>query len=199
MEAHDPRPGMGRRLAVLSQIRLQSVLSKPHAPRQIQGLEHVYSLPGSALQTLNALDPSSCLSTPSNLSSHSFGLARLTSYPGTSLSELLFKRDVPPQVSFAGLIREPKYGHLAALHSALRACEPALLAVDEPLQLQLGPQQEVRGTGPSSPLSISELFACRGADSTHGEDIGLVTHMLEARPESKHAPEVPKLLVKEVG
>lgn len=135
-------------LAVLSQNRLQSVLSKPHAPKQIQGLEHVYSLPGSALQTLNALDPFSCLSTPSNLSSHSVGLARLTSYPGTSLSELLFKRDVSPQVSFAGLIREPKYGHLAALHSALRACEAALLAVDEPLQLQLGPQQEVRGTGP---------------------------------------------------
>jgi hypothetical protein len=162
-------------------------------------VEHVYSLPGSAqhtLQTPSALNPSSCRSTPSNPFSRFF--ARLTLYPGTSLSDLHFKRDVSPQV-FAGLIREPKYGHLAALHSALRTCEAALLAVDEPLTLQLGPSQEVSRTGPHR-FSV-DFWNVRMAWSyfdIQGEQrLGYTRfkrHVLKV-----NMPRSPEILVKEVG
>lgn len=42
-----------------------------------------------------------------------------------------------------GLIREPKWGHLKDLHTALKLCEPALVSADSPQYIKLGPKQEV--------------------------------------------------------
>ncbi|KAK3038360.1 hypothetical protein RJ639_031456 [Escallonia herrerae] len=42
-----------------------------------------------------------------------------------------------------GLLRQPKWGHLKDLHAAIKLCEPALVAVDSPQYLKLGPMQEV--------------------------------------------------------
>ncbi|KAJ4954849.1 hypothetical protein NE237_011632 [Protea cynaroides] len=42
-----------------------------------------------------------------------------------------------------GLLRQPKWGHLKDLHSAIKLCEPALVAVDDSAQyIWLGPNQE---------------------------------------------------------
>ncbi|KAK2967259.1 hypothetical protein RJ640_012587 [Escallonia rubra] len=41
-----------------------------------------------------------------------------------------------------GLLRQPKWGHLKDLHAAIKLCEPALVAVDSPQYLKLGPMQE---------------------------------------------------------
>ncbi|CAI9272316.1 unnamed protein product [Lactuca saligna] len=40
-----------------------------------------------------------------------------------------------------GLIRQPKYGHLAELHKAIKQCEPGLVASD-PIIVSLGPRQQ---------------------------------------------------------
>ncbi|KAI3519199.1 hypothetical protein L1887_08226 [Cichorium endivia] len=40
-----------------------------------------------------------------------------------------------------GLIRQPKYGHLAELHKAIKQCEPALVSSD-PIVIPLGPLQQ---------------------------------------------------------
>ncbi|KAA0049141.1 beta-galactosidase 9 isoform X1 [Cucumis melo var. makuwa] len=42
-----------------------------------------------------------------------------------------------------GLIREPKWGHLKDLHTALKLCEPALVSADSPQYIKLGPKQEL--------------------------------------------------------
>lgn len=45
---------------------------------------------------------------------------------------------------FAGLIRQPKWGHMKDLHAAIKLCEPALIAVDGIGQYTwLGSNQEV--------------------------------------------------------
>lgn len=44
--------------------------------------------------------------------------------------------------SFAGLIRQPKYGHLKELHRAVHLCENALVSTD-PTVTSLGGLQEV--------------------------------------------------------
>lgn len=45
----------------------------------------------------------------------------------------------------AGLLSQPKWGHLKDLHAAIKLCEPALIAVDDgPQYIQLGAKQEVR-------------------------------------------------------
>lgn len=44
--------------------------------------------------------------------------------------------------SFAGLIRQPKYGHLKELHRAVKLCEKALVSTD-PTVTSLGGLQEV--------------------------------------------------------
>ncbi|KAH7833498.1 hypothetical protein Vadar_006946 [Vaccinium darrowii] len=41
-----------------------------------------------------------------------------------------------------GLLRQPKWGHLKDLHAAIKLCEPALVAVDSPQYITLGPKQE---------------------------------------------------------
>ncbi|KAK9664551.1 hypothetical protein RND81_14G050700 [Saponaria officinalis] len=41
-----------------------------------------------------------------------------------------------------GLLSQPKWGHLKDLHAAIKLCEPALVAVDSPQFIKLGPQQE---------------------------------------------------------
>ncbi|GMP77971.1 hypothetical protein CsSME_00034069 [Camellia sinensis var. sinensis] len=41
-----------------------------------------------------------------------------------------------------GLLRQPKWGHLKDLHDAIKLCEPALVAVDSPQYMKLGPKQE---------------------------------------------------------
>ncbi|KAJ8634269.1 hypothetical protein MRB53_027605 [Persea americana] len=42
-----------------------------------------------------------------------------------------------------GLLSQPKWGHLKDLHSAIKLCEPALVAVDDaPQYIRLGPMQE---------------------------------------------------------
>ncbi|XP_074276233.1 beta-galactosidase 9 isoform X2 [Silene latifolia] len=41
-----------------------------------------------------------------------------------------------------GLLSQPKWGHLKDLHLAIRLCEAALVAVDSPQYVMLGPQQE---------------------------------------------------------
>ncbi|CAL5416749.1 unnamed protein product [Camellia sinensis] len=41
-----------------------------------------------------------------------------------------------------GLLRQPKWGHLKDLHYAIKLCEPALVAVDSPQYMKLGPKQE---------------------------------------------------------
>ncbi|KAL9237831.1 hypothetical protein vseg_012334 [Gypsophila vaccaria] len=41
-----------------------------------------------------------------------------------------------------GLLSQPKWGHLRDLHAAIKLCEPALVAVDSPHYVKLGPQQE---------------------------------------------------------
>ncbi|XP_059632138.1 beta-galactosidase 9 [Cornus florida] len=41
-----------------------------------------------------------------------------------------------------GLLRQPKWGHLKDLHAAIKLCEPALVAVDSPQYIKLGPMQE---------------------------------------------------------
>ncbi|GMP78009.1 hypothetical protein CsSME_00034100 [Camellia sinensis var. sinensis] len=42
-----------------------------------------------------------------------------------------------------GLLRQPRWGHLKDLHDATKLCEPALVAVDSPQSMKLGPRQEV--------------------------------------------------------
>lgn len=46
-------------------------------------------------------------------------------------------------LGFLGLLNEPKWGHLKDLHAVLKLCEPALVAVDSPTYIKLGPKQEV--------------------------------------------------------
>ncbi|CAL5358232.1 unnamed protein product [Camellia sinensis] len=41
-----------------------------------------------------------------------------------------------------GLLRQPKWGHLKDMHDAIKLCEPALVAVDSPQYMKLGPKQE---------------------------------------------------------
>ncbi|KAL2506415.1 Beta-galactosidase 9 [Abeliophyllum distichum] len=41
-----------------------------------------------------------------------------------------------------GLLSQPKWGHLKDLHAAIKLCEPALVAVDSPQYIKLGPKQE---------------------------------------------------------
>ncbi|KAG6597280.1 Beta-galactosidase 9, partial [Cucurbita argyrosperma subsp. sororia] len=41
-----------------------------------------------------------------------------------------------------GLLREPKWGHLKDLHTALKLCEPALVSADSPQYIKLGSKQE---------------------------------------------------------
>ncbi|KAL2923335.1 Beta-galactosidase 9 [Bienertia sinuspersici] len=41
-----------------------------------------------------------------------------------------------------GLLSQPKWGHLKDLHAAIKLCEPALVAVDSPHYIKLGPMQE---------------------------------------------------------
>lgn len=44
----------------------------------------------------------------------------------------------------AGILRQPKWGHLKDLHATIKLCEPALTAVDgSPQYVKLGPMQEV--------------------------------------------------------
>lgn len=45
--------------------------------------------------------------------------------------------------SYLGLLSEPKWGHLKDLHAAIKLCESALVAVDSPQYIKLGPKQEV--------------------------------------------------------
>ncbi|KAL7209490.1 hypothetical protein ACSBR1_031099 [Camellia fascicularis] len=40
------------------------------------------------------------------------------------------------------LLRQPRWGHLKDLHDATKLCEPALVAVDSPQYMKLGPKQE---------------------------------------------------------
>lgn len=45
---------------------------------------------------------------------------------------------------FSGFLRQPKWGHLKDLHTAIKLCEPALIAVDgSPQYVKLGSMQEV--------------------------------------------------------
>ncbi|XP_057482811.1 beta-galactosidase 9 isoform X1 [Actinidia eriantha] len=46
-----------------------------------------------------------------------------------------------------GLLRQPKWGHLKDLHAAIKLCEPALVAVDSPQYIKLGPMQEAHVYG----------------------------------------------------
>lgn len=47
-------------------------------------------------------------------------------------------------IGCAGLIRQPKWGHMKDLHAAIMLCEPALTAVDAvPKSSWLGSNQEV--------------------------------------------------------
>ncbi|KAI8003846.1 Beta-galactosidase 9 [Camellia lanceoleosa] len=41
-----------------------------------------------------------------------------------------------------GLLRQPRWGRLKDLHDAIKLCEPALVAVDSPQYMKLGPKQE---------------------------------------------------------
>ncbi|KAH6832659.1 beta galactosidase 9 [Perilla frutescens var. hirtella] len=41
-----------------------------------------------------------------------------------------------------GLLRQPKWGHLKDLHAAIKLCESALIAVNSPQYIKLGPKQE---------------------------------------------------------
>ncbi|GMP71587.1 hypothetical protein CsSME_00029932 [Camellia sinensis var. sinensis] len=43
-----------------------------------------------------------------------------------------------------GLLRQPKWGHLKDMHDAIKLCEPALVAIDSPQYMKLGPKQESR-------------------------------------------------------
>ncbi|KAK9287776.1 hypothetical protein L1049_016216 [Liquidambar formosana] len=46
-----------------------------------------------------------------------------------------------------GLLSQPKWGHLRDLHAAIKLCEPALVAVDSPKYIKLGPKQEAHVYG----------------------------------------------------
>ena len=45
--------------------------------------------------------------------------------------------------SWAGIVREPKYGHLKELHRAIKMCEPALIS-SKPSVQSLGNYQQVK-------------------------------------------------------
>lgn len=45
-------------------------------------------------------------------------------------------------VPYAGLLRQPKWGHLKDLHRAIKLCEPALVSAD-PKVTQLGNYAQV--------------------------------------------------------
>lgn len=49
---------------------------------------------------------------------------------------------VEPLSNSSGLLRQPKYGHLKELHTAIKMCEPALVSSD-PAITTLGSSQEV--------------------------------------------------------
>ncbi|KAI7981672.1 Beta-galactosidase 15 [Camellia lanceoleosa] len=42
-----------------------------------------------------------------------------------------------------GLLRQPRWGHLKDLHDAIKLCELALVLIDSPQYMKLGPKQEV--------------------------------------------------------
>ncbi|THF98827.1 hypothetical protein TEA_001759 [Camellia sinensis var. sinensis] len=52
--------------------------------------------------------------------------------------------DYDAPVDEYGLLRQPKWGHLKDMHDAIKLCEPALVAVDSPQYMKLGPKQESR-------------------------------------------------------
>lgn len=54
---------------------------------------------------------------------------------------------------YAGLIRQPKYGHLKELHKAIKLCEHALVSSD-PTVTSLGAYQQVSHLAFSIPVSI---------------------------------------------
>lgn len=59
---------------------------------------------------------------------------------------VLYKEMLPKihELLFSGILRQPKWGHLKDLHTAIKLCEPALIAVDgSPQYIKLGSMQEV--------------------------------------------------------
>lgn len=68
--------------------------------------------------------------------------------------------DYDAPVDEYGLLSQPKWGHLKDLHAAIKLCESALVAVDSPQYVKLGPKQEAHiyrtgGNGGDSRLSQS--------------------------------------------
>ncbi|XP_057959150.1 beta-galactosidase 9 [Malania oleifera] len=62
-----------------------------------------------------------------------------------------------------GMLNQPKWGHFKDLHAGIKLCEPALVAVDSPLYIKLGPKQEahvysedVQARGFNSSYSVNE-------------------------------------------
>jgi hypothetical protein len=53
-----------------------------------------------------------------------------------------FKDELYYRFLYAGLLRQPKWGHLRDLHRAIKLCEPALVSAD-PTVTRLGNFQEV--------------------------------------------------------
>ncbi|XP_038703868.1 beta-galactosidase 9 isoform X2 [Tripterygium wilfordii] len=78
-----------------------------------------------------------------------------------------------------GLLSEPKWGHLKDLHAAIKLCEPALVAVDSPHYMKLGPKQEahVYGVGVHS----------EGLNLTHCETQSICSAFLANIDEHKSA------------
>ncbi|KAL4024660.1 hypothetical protein IC575_013024 [Cucumis melo] len=67
-----------------------------------------------------------------------------------------------------GLIREPKWGHLKDLHTALKLCEPALVSADSPQYIKLGPKQEAHVyhmKSQTDDLKLSELETLRNCSA----------------------------------
>uniref|UniRef100_A0A453KCP0 beta-galactosidase n=1 Tax=Aegilops tauschii subsp. strangulata TaxID=200361 RepID=A0A453KCP0_AEGTS len=71
-----------------------------------------------------------------------FGGTNFARTAGGPLQITSYDYDAP--VNEYGFLRQPKWGHLKDLHTAIKLCEPALIAVDgSPQYVKLGSMQEV--------------------------------------------------------
>ncbi|XP_020247080.1 beta-galactosidase 15 isoform X3 [Asparagus officinalis] len=90
-----------------------------------------------------------------------FGGTNFGRTAGGPLQTTSYDYDAP--IDEYGLLNQPKWGHLKDLHTVIKLCEPALIAVDDaPLYVKLGPMQEAHiysnghvDTNSSLPINIS--------------------------------------------
>ncbi|KAL8166954.1 hypothetical protein V2J09_008453 [Rumex salicifolius] len=85
--------------------------------------------------------------------------------------------DYDAPINEYGVLSQPKWGHLKDLHAAIKLCEPALVAVDSPQYLKLGPMQEAH--------VYQGQVKSKGLSSIHSKDVSLCSAFLANIDEKK--------------